>query len=76
MSHTDPVFLISPANSTGLEEVRSILSACGKSAVLGTLDENEEDDDDEDADEDDGASGKGVAMVAALEQAMAGLAVA
>lgn len=64
------------ASSPGLDEVRAILSACGKSAVLGPLEDNEEEDDEEEGDEEDEQSGKGGAMLAALEQAMSGLAVA
>lgn len=72
--HSHPPLSHAPVLPSGLDEVRSILSACGKSAVLGPLEENEEEDD-EDDDEDDGSSSKGGAMVAALEQAMAGMAV-
>ncbi|MEW5318498.1 MAG: hypothetical protein WDW38_009714 [Sanguina aurantia] len=63
-------------SESGLEEVRGILSAAGKGAVLGPLEDNEEEDADEEDDGEDEQSGKGGAMLAALEQAMSGLAVA
>ncbi|MEW5304729.1 MAG: hypothetical protein WDW36_007321 [Sanguina aurantia] len=63
-------------SESGLEEVRGILSAAGKGAVLGPLEENEEEDADEDDDGEYEQSGRGGAMLAALEQAMSGLAVA
>lgn len=58
---------------TGVEQLRSIMSAAGKLQALGPLDENDADDEDEDEEEEEGEEEEEDAASKALTQAMAGV---